>query len=51
MPSPNLCAADYIDLYLIHSPPPGKENRLKLWKALLETKNQGKIRSAGVSNL
>ncbi|KAK7685357.1 hypothetical protein QCA50_011721 [Cerrena zonata] len=41
---------EYIDLYLIHSPPPGKETRLKLWRALLEAKKLGKIRSAGVSN-
>ncbi|CAL1708217.1 unnamed protein product [Somion occarium] len=41
---------DYIDLYLIHSPPAGKENRLTKYKALLEAKRQGKVRTVGVSN-
>ena len=40
----------YIDLYLIHSPNPGKEKRLASWKAICEAVNEGKIRSAGVSN-
>ncbi|KAH8102048.1 Aldo/keto reductase [Cristinia sonorae] len=41
---------DYIDLYLIHSPPRGKDARLKLWREILAAKKAGKIRSAGVSN-
>ncbi|KAI0694519.1 Aldo/keto reductase [Cytidiella melzeri] len=40
----------YVDLYLIHSPHGGKESRLKIWKALLDAKAQGKIRDVGVSN-
>ncbi|MEQ9772211.1 aldo/keto reductase [Pectobacterium jejuense] len=40
---------DYIDLYLIHSPHGGTE-RLSQWRALLELKNSGKVRSIGVSN-
>ncbi|MCC7486777.1 MAG: aldo/keto reductase [Burkholderiales bacterium] len=39
---------DYIDLYLIHWPEPGK--RLDSWRALVELKRQGKCRSIGVSN-
>ncbi|CAI6334802.1 unnamed protein product [Periconia digitata] len=41
---------DYVDLYLLHSPYGGKENRIGAWKALVEGVNAGKIRSIGVSN-
>lgn len=41
---------DYVDLYLLHSPYGGKENRLGAWKALVEGVEAGKIRSIGVSN-
>ncbi|KAI0766859.1 Aldo/keto reductase [Trametes elegans] len=41
---------DYIDLMLIHSPLSDKERRLQTWKALIEAKKQGKVRSIGVSN-
>ncbi|KAI0790822.1 Aldo/keto reductase [Abortiporus biennis] len=41
---------EYIDLYLIHSPPSGTENRLAKWKSLIEAKTAGKVRSIGVSN-
>jgi diketogulonate reductase-like aldo/keto reductase len=41
---------DYVDLYLLHSPYGGKENRLGAWKALVEGVEGGKIRSIGVSN-
>ncbi|KAB2101734.1 hypothetical protein AG0111_0g9880 [Alternaria gaisen] len=41
---------DYVDLYLLHSPYGGKENRLGAWKALVEGVQDGKIRSIGVSN-
>ncbi|KAF5314742.1 hypothetical protein D9611_007138 [Ephemerocybe angulata] len=41
---------DYIDLYLIHDPLSGKEKRLETYKALLEAKATGKVRSIGVSN-
>jgi diketogulonate reductase-like aldo/keto reductase len=39
---------DYIDLYLIHWPEPGR--RLDSWRALVELRKQGKCRSIGVSN-
>ncbi|KAJ7076344.1 NADP-dependent oxidoreductase domain-containing protein [Mycena belliarum] len=41
---------DYIDLFLIHDPHSGTERRLATYKALLEAKAAGKIRSVGVSN-
>ena len=42
---------DYIDLFLIHDPYSGKDRRLATYKALLEMKQAGKIRTVGVSNL
>ncbi len=39
---------DYVDLYLIHWPEPGK--RRDSWRALVELKRQGRARSIGVSN-
>ncbi|KAH0497794.1 hypothetical protein TgHK011_005079 [Trichoderma gracile] len=41
---------EYIDLYLNHSPYGGPEARKGTWRALVEAKQQGKIRSMGVSN-
>lgn len=45
-----LTGFDYVDLYLLHSPYGGRENRLGAWKALVEGVQEGKIRSIGVSN-
>ncbi|KIY62838.1 Aldo/keto reductase [Cylindrobasidium torrendii FP15055 ss-10] len=41
---------DYVDLFLIHNPHSGKDLRLETYRALLECKASGKIRSVGVSN-
>jgi len=41
---------DYLDLYLIHSPLSGKAKRLETYKALLQAKKEGKLKSVGVSN-
>ncbi|KAF7315531.1 hypothetical protein MIND_00068400 [Mycena indigotica] len=41
---------EYIDLFLIHDPLSGTERRLQTYKALLEAKAAGKIRTVGVSN-
>ncbi|KAJ7178340.1 NADP-dependent oxidoreductase domain-containing protein [Mycena crocata] len=41
---------DYIDLFLIHDPHSGTKRRLETYRALLEAKAAGKIRSVGVSN-
>ncbi|PVF95086.1 Aldo/keto reductase [Serendipita vermifera] len=40
----------YIDLFLIHDPLSGKEKRLETWKALIKAKEDGHVRSIGVSN-
>jgi diketogulonate reductase-like aldo/keto reductase len=45
-----LTGLEYIDLYLLHAPYGGKENRLGAWKALVEAVEEGKVRSIGVSN-
>ncbi|NMO96366.1 aldo/keto reductase [Paenibacillus lemnae] len=39
---------DYLDLYLIHWP--GKDKYKETWKALIQLKEQGLVRSIGVSN-
>ncbi|THH19620.1 hypothetical protein EW146_g1586 [Bondarzewia mesenterica] len=41
---------DYIDLFLIHDPMSGPERRLATYRALLEARDKGKVRSVGVSN-
>lgn len=41
---------DYLDLYLLHSPLSGKEKRLGAYRALVDAKKAGKLRSIGVSN-
>lgn len=46
----NQTGLEYIDLYLLHAPYGGKENRLGAWKALVEAVEAGKVRSIGVSN-
>ena len=40
----------YFDLYLIHSPLPGKGRRLETWRALIEARKAGKVKTIGVSN-
>lgn len=41
---------DYVDLYLIHWAKPQQGKYLDSWRALIELKKQGKVRSIGVSN-
>ena len=41
---------DYVDLYLIHWAMPQQGTYLDSWRALIELKKQGKVRSIGVSN-
>lgn len=44
----NRLGLDYVDLYLIHWPEPGK--RMESWRALEEIRRSGRCRSIGVSN-
>ena len=41
---------DYLDLYLIHWPLPQLDKYVDSWKALIRLKEEGRIRSIGVSN-
>lgn len=45
-----LLELDYVDLYLIHWPAPGRDNYLQAWEGLVEAQKQGLVRSIGVSN-
>lgn len=45
-----LCGLEYIDLYLLHSPIGGPLKREECWKACVEAKNLGLVKSIGVSN-
>jgi diketogulonate reductase-like aldo/keto reductase len=40
----------YVDLYLIHWPLPGVDKYVDSWKAMIALREEGKIRSIGVSN-
>lgn len=46
----NLLETDYVDLYLIHWPAPGRGHYVDAWKALVEAQQQGLARAIGVSN-
>jgi 2,5-diketo-D-gluconate reductase A len=41
---------DYVDLYLIHWPVPRQDKYLHAWEGLIRAREQGKVRSIGVSN-
>jgi len=41
---------DYIDLYLIHWPVPAKDLYLETWETLCSLRDEGAVRSIGVSN-
>ena len=41
---------DYIDLLLIHWPDPKQDLYAETWRALIRAREQGKVRSIGVSN-
>ncbi len=41
---------EYVDLYLIHWPVPSADKYVETWKALIELREEGLVRSIGVSN-
>jgi 2,5-diketo-D-gluconate reductase A len=41
---------DFVDLYLIHWPVPSQDKYVETWKAFIELKEEGLVRSIGVSN-
>ncbi len=41
---------EHIDLYLIHWPVPAHDRYLETWKAFIELRDEGLVRSIGVSN-
>jgi len=41
---------DYVDLYLIHWPVPMEDKYVDTWRAMIELRDAGRIRSIGVSN-
>lgn len=46
----NRLGLDYLDLYLIHWPCPGRDLFVESWRALEELYHSGKVRAIGVSN-
>lgn len=41
---------DYVDLYLIHWPLPGRDEYVESWQVMTQLRDEGLIRSLGVSN-
>lgn len=41
---------DYVDLYLIHWPAPKQDKYVDTWRALVKLREEGRVRSIGVSN-
>lgn len=41
---------DYVDMYLIHWPTPKRDLYVDTWKAFIRLRDEGRIRSIGVSN-
>jgi 2,5-diketo-D-gluconate reductase A len=41
---------DYLDLYLIHWPLPARDRYVETWRALVKLREDGAVRSIGVSN-
>ncbi|WP_058911065.1 2,5-didehydrogluconate reductase DkgA [Entomohabitans teleogrylli] len=41
---------DYVDLYLMHWPVPGKNHYVEAWKGMIELQKQGLAKSIGVCN-
>jgi diketogulonate reductase-like aldo/keto reductase len=43
------CGLGHIDLYLIHGPLGGAQMRKESWRACVDAKKEGKLRSIGIS--
>jgi 2,5-diketo-D-gluconate reductase A len=41
---------DYVDLYLIHWPVPSQDRYVETWRAFIDAREEGLVRSIGVSN-
>src|SRR5690606_34315824 len=41
---------DYLDMFLIHWPIPAHNNYVETWKAFIKAKEEGLVRTIGVSN-
>jgi 2,5-diketo-D-gluconate reductase A len=41
---------DYLDMFLIHWPTPARDNYVQTWKGLIRAREDGLVRSIGVSN-
>ena len=41
---------DYVDLYLIHWPVPAHDRYVETWRAFIELRDEGLVRTIGVSN-
>ncbi|WP_022894272.1 aldo/keto reductase [Agromyces subbeticus] len=48
--SMRLLALDRLDLYLIHWPVPSTDRYVDTWRALVRLRDEGRVRSVGVSN-
>lgn len=48
--SMQLLGLEYLDLYLIHWPSPARNRYLETWKAFIRLRDEGRVRSIGVSN-
>lgn len=46
----NALGVDVIDLYLIHWPKPAQDLYVETWKALVRLRDEGRVRTIGVSN-
>nr|WP_063573548.1 aldo/keto reductase [Luteibacter rhizovicinus] len=46
----NKLGTDYVDMYLIHWPTPKRDLYVDTWKAFIRLRDEGRIRSIGVSN-
>ena len=44
------CGLGYIDLFLLHSPYGGKQQRLESWRAVEDAIDAGEVKMGGVSN-